>query len=132
MWPEFVESIGTRFSHEQYLYWTRIEGTLWTLADLLIAWTMIRTGNLVRGYVGARPHRISYLILLATLPGAAYIPVVDSGRLFFQLELAVTIPHFLIILYVCAFDARIGLRAINTALAQREKTTLAEAADEAT
>ncbi len=122
MWPEIVEFLGSRFTHEQYLYWSRIEGTLWTAADIVIAFQMIRLGNLARGYVGSRLHRFSYLVLLATLPAAAFIPFVDSGGLFFRLELGVTIPHFLIILYICAADAQIGLRALNFALARREVT----------
>lgn len=128
MWPEFVESLGTWFTHEQYLYWSRVEGTLWTAADIVIALMLIRLGNLTRRVVGRRPHRVSYVILLATLPAAAYIPFVESGRMFFRLELAVTIPHFLIILYICAVDARVGLHALHAALNRSEAAAAANLA----
>lgn len=121
MWPEFVDYIGTRFTAEQYLFWSRIEGTLWTAADVAIAFLLIRMGNLVRGVAGRRRHRVSYLVLLATLPAAGCIPIVQSADTFFRLELAVTIPHFLIILYVCAADARTGLRALHIALSAGEQ-----------
>jgi hypothetical protein len=120
MWPELVEYLGNRFTHDHYLFWSRVEGTLWTAADIVIAWSLIRMGNLARAFVHVRLHRFSYAILLATLPLAAGIPFVDSGRMFFQLELAVTIPHFLIILYVCAVDARVGLRALVAALNENQ------------
>lgn len=126
MWPEFVEYIGTRFTQEDYLYWSRIEGSLWTLADIVIAFCLIRMGNEARGFLGVRKHRLSYVLWLCTLPAAAFIPFVQSGMTFFRLELAVTIPHFLIILYICAVDARVGLRALRAALdqesAQRENS----------
>lgn len=120
MWPEFVEYLGNRFTHEQYLFWSRVQGTLWTAADIVIAFYLIRIGNLARGVVGRRLHRLSYVVLLATLPAAAYIPFVESGQMFFRIELAVTIPHFWVILYVCAVDARVGLEALRTALEGRE------------
>lgn len=128
MWPDIVEHLGTRFTHEQYLFLSRIQGSLWTAADIVIAFVLIRIGNLARRVVGARLHRISYVVLLATLPPAAYIPFVDSGSMFFRLELAVTIPHFLIILYVCAADARIGLRALCEALDDSEAALAANLA----
>ena len=115
---EIVRSIGSTFSHEQYLYWSRVEGTLWTCADLVLIVYLIRTTNLFRRHLGLRLHRASYVVLGATLPFAALVPFVENARTFFYLELAVTVPHFLLILYLCIGDAGKALQAISSRLAE--------------
>lgn len=101
-----IEYLGNAFTAEDYLLWSRIQGSLWTAADVLICLYLIRLANLVRPLIGLGIHRLPYLVLFATLPFAAFIPVVPSGGAFFRLELAVTIPHFLIILYILAINIR--------------------------
>lgn len=115
---ELIQSIGSAFSHEQYLFWSRIEGTLWTCADVVLIVYLIRTTNLFRNYLGLRLHRVSYVILGITLPFAALVPVVEDARTFYFLELAVTIPHFLLILYLCIGDAGKALRAFSARLSE--------------
>lgn len=126
MWPEFVEYFGSRFTHEQYLFWSRIEGTLWTAADIAIAFSLIRIGNLARRYLGLRRHRFSYVLLAATVPVAVFVPFIESGSMFLQLELALQMPHFSIILYICAVDARVGLRALHAAVERNQAAFAAE------
>lgn len=111
---ELVQSIGSAFPHEQYLFWSRIEGTLWTCADMVLIVYLIRITNLFREYLGLRLHRVSYVVLGITLPFAALVPVVGDARTFYYLELAVTIPHFLLILYLCLGDAGKALTAISS------------------
>lgn len=115
---ELVQSIGSAFTHEQYMFWSRIEGTLWTCADVVLIVYLIRTTNLFRDYLGLRLHRGSYVVLGITLPFAALVPVVGDARMFYYLELAVTIPHFLLILYLCIGDAGKALRALSSRLAE--------------
>ncbi len=111
---ELVRSIGSHFSHEQYMFWSRIQGTLWTAADIVLIVYLIRTTNLFRRHLGIRLHRWTYAVLGTTLPFAALVPVVQDARTFFYLELAVTIPHFLLILYLCFGDAGNALRALSS------------------
>lgn len=111
---ELVRAIGSHFSHEQYMFWSRIQGTLWTAADLVLIVYLIRITNLFRRHLELRQHRWSYAILGATLPFAALVPVVQDARTFFYLELAVTIPHFVLILYLCFGDAGNALRALSS------------------
>jgi len=110
---DLIHSIGNSFSHEQYMFWSRVEGTLWTAADVVLVVFLLRTTNLFRRYLGIRLHRISYIIVALTLPLAVFIPFHDNARTFFYLELAVTVPHFLLILYLCIGDAGNALRAIS-------------------
>jgi hypothetical protein len=105
-----IESVilwmGSRFSPEQYVFWTRIQCTAWTLADILIVYYLLRIGDLARTFLKVERHKVCYVIWLATLPLSAAIPFLTSGRHVFAVELLVTIPHFLIILYALAADGR--------------------------
>lgn len=110
---EFARDIGEGFSVEDYLRLSRIQGTLWTAADVVIVLYLLRIANLFRAYLGRRVHRVPYVLLAATLPPALYIPFVREPMTFFWLELAVTIPHFLLILYIGAANAGVALAAVS-------------------
>ena len=96
--------LAESFTPETYLYWSRIQGSLWTAADFVICWYLLRLGNLARAISGRRPHGIAFAVLFATVPLAILIPVAPNATAFYRLELLVTIPHFLIILYVFVID----------------------------
>jgi hypothetical protein len=60
------------------------------------------------------PRRIAPFVFLAlTLPAAAIIPIAPSAGAFFRLEVAVTVPHFLIILWLVICDAPIVIEAVR-------------------
>ena len=107
-----IEWMGTAFSPEQYVFWTRIQCTVWTLADLVIVFYLLRIGDWARGATGLERHRISYVIWAATLPPAAAIPFQTSGDVIFLLEILVTAPHFLIIVYVLIADSHAFIAAL--------------------
>lgn len=117
----FVEWLGSLFSAQQYVFWTRIECTAWTLADIVIVFLLLRVGDLARAVVRRERHRIGYVVLAATIPLAAIIPLEPSGEFIFLLELVVTLPHFLIILYVLLADARPLLQTVAVLL-ERQKS----------
>ncbi len=79
----------------------------------MIVYYLLRITNVFRSYLDRRRHRWSYAVLAGTLPAAAFIPFVATGRAFFLLELAVTTPHFLLILYLLVGDANLALRAVR-------------------
>lgn len=94
------------FTAEDYVFWSRIQGTAWTGADLIICYYTIRLANLLRRQATLRPHRLAPWVLAATVPFAALLPVAPDGTAFFRLELLVTIPHFLILLSVFAANMK--------------------------
>jgi hypothetical protein len=105
--------LGERFSPEQYLFWTRIQCLMWTSADVVIVYYLLRIANLGRRLIGVRAHRYSYVILVLTLPGMPFIALAQNGSQIFLLELAITVPHFLLILYVLAANYRHGPKAFR-------------------
>ncbi len=104
---QLVDLLGSWFSREQYIFWTRIQCTTWSLADLVIVLSLLRLGNVARKLAGESPHVMSYVLFWLTVPLACAIPFARTGGLIFVIELGVTIPHFLIIIYVLAADARL-------------------------
>jgi prepilin signal peptidase PulO-like enzyme (type II secretory pathway) len=111
---EALRWIGERFTVQDYLFWTRLQGTAWTAADFVIVYYALRIANLCRSLLGRRPHRFPYVILAATVPPALLIPFVSGGWTFFHIELLVTVPHFLLILFVVAANARVAPAALST------------------
>ena len=101
-----IEWMGSAFSPQQYVFWTRIQCTAWTVADILIVYYLLRIGDVTRMFLKVDRHRVCYVIWLATLPLAVTIPFLTRGSHIFLIELLVSVPHFLIILYVLAADAR--------------------------
>jgi hypothetical protein len=95
------------------MFWSRIEGTAWTLADVVIVFYLIRIANVCRAYLGLPRRIVPLVILAATLPPAAFIPFVPTARAFFLLELGVTVPHFLLILWLIFRDAELVLEAVR-------------------
>jgi len=105
MLDALLNTMGNAFTPEMYLFWTRLECSAWTLADVVIVFYLIRLANAARRVLNQDPHVFSYLVLAATIPLAAFIPFAPTGGVILLIELAVTIPHFLLILYVLAKDA---------------------------
>ncbi|HNT88258.1 MAG TPA: hypothetical protein PKL84_10375, partial [Candidatus Hydrogenedentes bacterium] len=100
------------FSPEAYLYWTRIQCLAWTAADFVIVFFCIRIANLSRVALSRSPHRGSYLALAATIPFVPGIALAKTGMGIFLLELAVTVPHFLLIVYIIGANLRAAPKAL--------------------
>lgn len=120
---ESIREIGSHFGPDSYLVLTRIQGSLWTAADVVIVWYLLKIADLMRAYLGVRRHRLSYAVLAATIPFALFLPVAPTGLSVFRIELFVTIPHFLIILYVLLSDAQYTARALHRRLSSTMPVT---------
>jgi hypothetical protein len=96
---EILEQLPT-LAPENYVWLSRVQGSLWTLADIIICWYLLKTANHLRNWCQLPPHRLGYVALLATLPFAILIPIAPNAQAFYRLELVVTVPHFLIIVQV--------------------------------
>ncbi len=111
-----IEWLGSAFTPEQYVFWTRVECTAWTLADVFIVFYLLRLADLARAVMRKPPHRISYIVWICTLPPAALIPFLTRGTHIFAVELLVTVPHFLIIVSILALDAKTAVQALTRLL----------------
>lgn len=59
MFDGFLQSMGNAFTPEMYLFWTRIECSAWTLADVVIVFYLIRLANSARKALNRDPHVFS-------------------------------------------------------------------------
>jgi hypothetical protein len=106
-------SFFTEFGSDTYMLWSRVEGTLWTAADIAIALLLIACADLCRRATGARPHRIAPLIVYASIVPSLLLPFTPTPGAFYRLELFVTIPQFLVIIYVLVANRNVALRALH-------------------
>lgn len=104
---EELLALPARFTAEQYLYWTRIQCLAWTAADVAIVLAVLRLANLARAHAGRRAHVFSYAALSATLLFVPFVFLAREGWTLFIVELAITVPHFLLILYAGAANLRL-------------------------
>ncbi|NIA12437.1 MAG: hypothetical protein GWP08_00045 [Nitrospiraceae bacterium] len=116
-----IEWMGGLFTPEQYVLWTRIQCTAWTLADFVIVFGLLRISDRARAVCGRPGHVWAYGVLLATAPVAAVIPFARRGGLIFVIELLVTVPHFVLILWVLIADAGTFARALSRLVEEKEK-----------
>lgn len=108
---EIIRQLGEWLTPERYIASTRILSSLWTLADLVIVFYLIRIANLFRRYNAIATHKIPYLVLAFTVPFTALLPFAPTGYAFFRLELIITFPHFVLILYLLIANANIAASA---------------------
>ena len=101
---EALLALPASFSAEQYLFWTRIECIAWTAADAVIVYYILRLANLARAAGGKSPHVFSFAVLGATLLFTPIVFLAREGWSIFVAELAITIPHFALILYAGLAD----------------------------
>jgi hypothetical protein len=117
---EWILWIGGQFSPEDYLFWTRVQCLMWTAADVVIIVALARLANLARTREGARTHLFTCLVLAATIALAPFVILAPTGALIFVLELLITVPHFVLILYLLAANANRVARMLDDVLRARD------------
>lgn len=100
------------FTPEQYLWWTRLQCIGWTAADAVIVAALIRLANAARSLEGKRQHLFSYIVLAISLLYAPLVLVAPTGGMVFAVELFVTVPHFLLILYLLGANHAVFSRLV--------------------
>lgn len=116
---EILREIGPYFSSDAYLTWTRVQCVLWTAADVVIVVVLLLMANRVRTAVGVRPHVYSFILVALTVCLVPFVILASTGRLVFLLELLVTVPHFLLILYVLLADRKYFIHIATEVLPNR-------------
>lgn len=117
--------LAGRFTPEQYLYWTRIQCTAWTLADVVIVVLVLLLCNRVRAAVGLRAHVFSFAVVGGTLCFLPGIWFVQQGWAIFFIELAITVPHFLILIYAALLNLHLFPGFLANILVQQATPNMA-------
>jgi hypothetical protein len=104
---DWLATLPDHFTAADYVAWSRIQATAWTAVDFVLILGLLQLSNTARPHFGRRRHVASYAILFLTLLPALALPFVPHGLALFRLELAITVPHFLLILYLIASDWKV-------------------------
>lgn len=112
--------IGNRFPAESLTWLTTIQCLGWTSADIVIVVALLRMANACRGTLGMRKHQFSYLVLIGTLFFVPLIPFAQTGWTLFWVEVIITVPHFLLILYIFAVDWAVFPRFLAKAVQMQQ------------
>ena len=99
-----LSMLGVYYSAEQYLFMTKLQCMLWTSADVVMVIYLTRIANLARKQLGKSLHVMPYVVLGITMLFVPFVPIAESGSLIFKLEMLITVPHFILLIYVLAVN----------------------------
>ena len=91
--------VATHFTADMYLVSTKVQGFLWSAADVVLVLVLLRIADLLRRQANARPIRWRYLILGVTVALTPLLAWAPSSRLFLVLESAICGIQFLLLVY---------------------------------
>jgi len=115
---EWIIALGERYPADSLEWLTRLQCIGWTSADFVIVFSLLRMANVCRDTLGLRLHRVSYLVLIATLFFVPLIFFARTGLILFWVEAIITVPHFLLILYLLAANVQVFPRFLSRVLTQ--------------
>lgn len=123
--PSLAESlfiaIGNGFSPEVHLAVTKVQGLLWSTADIVLIWFLLKIVGLARtaqAGVGA-VWRYRLLILSAVL--VPFLVLTPTSKAFFVMESGIFGLQFGVLIYTLATDTR-SLLAFLRAIITRART----------
>lgn len=89
--------IGTHFTPEAYLASTKVQGLLWSAADLVLVFAFLRIAGVLRSREGARPIRWRYLLLAGTALITPALAFAQTSRQILVLESLICGVQFLLL-----------------------------------
>lgn len=102
---KFFTAIGRGFSPECYLVTTKVQGILWSTADIALIYFLLKITDLARAGQSARAvWRYRLLCLSATL--VPFLVLATTSRRFFILESIIFGLQFTVLIYTLAADTR--------------------------
>ncbi|ABW68334.1 hypothetical protein [Desulfosudis oleivorans] len=119
--PSLAESlfitIGNGFSPEVHLIVTKIQGLLWSTADIVLIWFLLKIVGLARADQARAGAVWRYRLLVLSAVLVPFLIVMPTSRAFFVLESGIFGLQFGVLIYTLATDTRSlldFLRAIIT------------------
>lgn len=91
--------LATHFSTDAYLVSTKVQGLLWSAADIVLVFVLLRIADLLRRHANTRPIRWRYLLLGLTVLLTPLLAFVSLPRHFLVLESVICGIQFLLLVY---------------------------------
>ena len=94
------------FGEKEYMRVTKIEGVLWTVADLVLVFYLLRLADHVRKKDGQTKATVRWTVFFITLLASPFLLLTSEPASFFRLEIVICTTHFLVILYSIVMEGR--------------------------
>lgn len=91
--------IGANFTTEVYMYYTKLQGILWSLADIVLVLALLKIADLIRARAQKKKIRFRYLFLLFSAILTPLLVFTQSPKQFFILESIICGTQFVILVY---------------------------------
>jgi len=98
--------IGSNFTPEAYLFYTKGQGLLWSGADILLVFMLLRISDLVRERQGRGKIRFRYFFLGASVVLTPLLLFTRSKREFFVLESVICGLQFAVLVYTMVAERK--------------------------
>ncbi|MFH1137226.1 MAG: hypothetical protein V1816_14235 [Pseudomonadota bacterium] len=98
--------LAVNFTGERYLFYTKVQGLLWSLADIILVFALLKLADAIRKAAGRKTIKIRYgLLLFSALLTPLLIPARSPEHIFF-IESLVCGLQFLILASTLASESR--------------------------
>jgi hypothetical protein len=98
--------ISGNFTTEAYLFHSKIQGIVWSSADIILVLAMLRIVNLGRRRAGLKAPLARYVLLCLTAVLTPLLLFSRTPKEFFLLECIICGGQFLILLYTVIFERK--------------------------
>ena len=105
--------IGTNFTVSAYMSSTRIQGLLWSAADVTLALVFLEIADEARARAGKGRIRIRYGLIWASALLTPLLVLARTPVEFFYLESVIFALQYLVLLFSVFTESRMILRAIR-------------------
>ena len=112
---KFFLWIGATFTVSAYMNSTRIQGLLWSAADITLALVFLKIADEARARAGKGKIRFRYGLVWASALLTLILPFARNPREFFHLESLIFGLQYLVLLFSAFTESRTILEAIRNA-----------------
>ena len=98
--------LALNFTGERYMFYTKVQGLLWSLADVILVFTLLKLADVVRKTTGQKKIKGRYVLLyISALLTPLLIPARTPEQIFFVESIVCGI-QFLILAATLASESR--------------------------
>ena len=98
--------VGNYFTDDLYFTTTKIQGIFWSLADIAIAWYMLKIADIIRKRIGKRKISRRYYFLFLSAILTIFLPVMKTRKYYFILESAIFAIQYLLFMYTVVAERK--------------------------
>jgi len=104
--------IGESFGPDVYLLSTKIQGLIWSTADIVLLLVLLRIVDILRRRSNVRPLKWRYVLVTATALITPLLALAKTSRHFLILESLICGTQFLLLVYTLLVERKILLSLI--------------------